>query len=926
MIVISAHNAQSQIVRFKLNLLIQNNGTGSTFGQNTLVFGVHERATYCLDLNDTLKDFSDGGSLVESELPPPPPTEIFDVRFIDPRGASECLGQGTAGNIHRFTDTTQIDTFQIRLQAGNGGYPLTFRWSPNFRFYCDSMRLKDLFGGFLVNVNMLTDSMYVLTNTLVDKLNIYMYGPKVPPQPPSAPQLSSPSDGATNQPASVTLTWQVSSGATLYRVQVSTDSTFAAVFYEDTAASTSENVSNLSPLTTYFWRVSASNQFGTSNYSAPFRFTTRLFPPSAPTLVSPPDGASNVSVSPTLLWNRATLATSYHVQVARDQSFAMIVTDADVSDTLLQVGPLENCVSYYWRVRASNDAGAGAYSTARIFTVAAAIPNAPVLVSPTNGATGVSERPTLVWRGDACTQSFTLQVDTSTAFSSPIVAITTSETTYTFQFSLSALTQYYWRVRSSNTLGSSSYTMNSFTTTDIVTPQTPRPDSPHNGATEVPLTPTLQWHRVPQVEHFHLQVARDSQYNVLIVNDSLLRDTFATIGPLLSGTKFYWHIRAKNAAGASPFSESFTFTTLVVAPAAPFLISPPNGTNPAPIRPTLEWNLSYGATSYRLQVARDSSFTQRVFDDSTIMVPSWEVGPLTGGTIYYWRVNAKNSAGVSPFSETWWFKTTYTGVANWIIPLSVRESGFARDTVYFGVNPSATYGIDPSLGEYELPPATPGFFDVRFVDIPSRPAMLGEGVRLNLLPFRTYTQVDSFKLTFQPGNGSYPFTISWPRDFVKEICDSMLIIDEFNGFAVRVRMDNASSVQVTNTSISSLVIIKWGSIPLLVDVNRTEKKVPSGYTLYPNFPNPFNPTTEISFSAEHDAYITLAVYDVLGQEVVSLVQGFYRAGSYSVRWNGRTQRGEEVPSGVYFARLTAQSTSEFGKNAYITAQRMVLMK
>lgn len=923
---LAPNNVQSQTIRNKLNIIINNNGSGSTFGLDTLVFGIHDSATYCLDTM-VLSGFSDGGSVTEGELPPPPPTEIFDVRFVDPRGFNEmCMGQGLSVNIHKFSDTMQVDTFQIMMQQGLGGYPLRLKWSSLLRYYADSMWLKDLFGGFLVNVNMLAETTTVISNSAINQVRIYMYGPKQPPPPPVTPVLSSPANGAVDQASSVTLTWQSSAGALQYRLQMSLDSAFSSLFYTATTTSTSETVSNLEPLTTYYWRVSALNQFGSSSFSTPFRFTTRLFPPVTPTPISPADGAVDVPSSPTLQWSGVSHATSYHVQVAKEESFASLVVDTDATDTLLQVGPLENCVTHYWRVRAANAAGASAYSSPRSFTVISAIPSAPTLVSPADNASGVTERPTLLWNRNACAQSYRLQVDTNASFTAPIVNTTTSDTTFRFQFSLLPLTRYYWRVNGTNQLGTGAYAMRSFTTTDIVTPQMPVLASPSNGATEVSLTPTLQWTRVPQVEYFHVQVARDSLYNVVVYNDSLVADTFATVGPLPSSAKFYWRVRAKNAAGSSAFTESFTFTTIVVPPRAPFLISPANGAYPVSRLLTLEWDIPYGATSYRLQVARDSQFTVMAFDDSTIEISSWRVGPLQEGTVHYWRVQARNSAGVSPFSEIWSFRTTYSSPANWLIPLAVRETGQARDTVYFGVNPSASYGIDPSLGEYELPPSTPGFFDVRFVDIPSRPGLLGEGVRTNVLPFTRYEQVDTFKITFQPGMGTYPIDISWPQNFIRQICDSMLMIDEFNGFAVKVRMDQLSSVRVSNTSISSLMIIKWGSIPLISDVRRNNEILPNGYVLYPNYPNPFNPSTVIPFATEDNAFITIAVYDVLGKHVISLVQGLYSQGQYTVAWDARDERNERVPSGVYFVRMTARSTVDGKTETYSSTQRMLFLK
>ncbi|MBZ0268295.1 T9SS type A sorting domain-containing protein [bacterium] len=82
-----------------------------------------------------------------------------------------------------------------------------------------------------------------------------------------------------------------------------------------------------------------------------------------------------------------------------------------------------------------------------------------------------------------------------------------------------------------------------------------------------------------------------------------------------------------------------------------------------------------------------------------------------------------------------------------------------------------------------------------------------------------------------------------------------------------------------------------------------------------NTPNPFRATTDIAFSLEANAAVTLDIYDLQGRRVRSLVDGdTYEAGrSHRVSWDGRTQGGERVPGGVYFARITADGRTETRK-------------
>lgn len=93
---------------------------------------------------------------------------------------------------------------------------------------------------------------------------------------------------------------------------------------------------------------------------------------------------------------------------------------------------------------------------------------------------------------------------------------------------------------------------------------------------------------------------------------------------------------------------------------------------------------------------------------------------------------------------------------------------------------------------------------------------------------------------------------------------------------------------------------------------------PKPVTLYQNFPNPFNPSTTISFFIPDRASINLDIFDVKGRRVKTLIDEIKPAGRYNAEWNGRNSRGNPVSSGVYYYRLTA------GKN--IITKKLVLMR
>jgi chitinase len=81
--------------------------------------------------------------------------------------------------------------------------------------------------------------------------------------------------------------------------------------------------------------------------------------------------------------------------------------------------------------------------------------------------------------------------------------------------------------------------------------------------------------------------------------------------------------------------------------------------------------------------------------------------------------------------------------------------------------------------------------------------------------------------------------------------------------------------------------------------------VPKDYSLSQNFPNPFNPLTRIEYALPVPANVTLKIYNLWGQEVVTLVGGSHAAGSFQAIWDGRNAFGELVGTGIYFYRLQA---------------------
>lgn len=138
--------------------------------------------------------------------------------------------------------------------------------------------------------------------------------------------------------------------------------------------------------------------------------------------------------------------------------------------------------------------------------------------------------------------------------------------------------------------------------------------------------------------------------------------------------------------------------------------------------------------------------------------------------------------------------------------------------------------------------------------------------------------------------------------------------------SISVNFDAAGLPAGTYTSRISVTHNANGSpyqIPVTLDVilaaDDPSKLLPTTFALNGNFPNPFNSSTEISFDVPKAALLTLTLYNIIGQEVVTLVNQTVDAGRHTVSWDGKDARGLDSGTGIYLVRMTADGQSFTGK-------------
>lgn len=476
----------------------------------------------------------------------------------------------------------------------------------------------------------------------------------------AGPELVLPANGSNNQPTTVTLEWKPTLSALSYHVQVATDVNFSSIVREQTdVTTTSLTIESLDRNRTYFWRVRSRLLLFTSDWSSIWNFTTVPNPPSVPQLVTPLSGQMNVPISVHLAWKKVSSAASYHLQLSAKQDFSSFtINNASVPDTVYYAESLKDSTTYYWRVAATNAGGKSGWSSVWAFTTQKADQSIPTPLYPPPGFILDSNVVILTWNAVANAQSYWLQIANDSGFNSIVYSDSTIGSTSKKISGLLGSTVYYWRVSSNQPQTERQWSQpSSFTTGSASSSAGPSLIAPPDNSTNQPTTLTLSWNSDAGAMSYHVQVADNQNFSPLKFENSSLTNTSVQISALNYATQYYWRVRSNYLLVSSDWSSVWKFTTMPQPLSAPLLVSPANNAVDQPVIITLQWSLSSGATRYHVQVATDSSFSTLIENDSTLTSASKEIRSLSINQMYYWRVRAGNSAGWSPYSPYWTFRT-----------------------------------------------------------------------------------------------------------------------------------------------------------------------------------------------------------------------------------------------------------------------------
>ena len=193
----------------------------------------------------------------------------------------------------------------------------------------------------------------------------------------------------------------------------------------------------------------------------------------------------------------------------------------------------------------------------------------------------------------------------------------------------------------------------------------------------------------------------------------------------------------------------------------------------------------------------------------------------------------------------------------------------------------------------------------------------------------------SFKVAFQYHDcgGEWGYGVAIDNIAIKEGDDfTWLTVSPYKGTAVAIgNLNDSISVQIgvygtdDNFTIAEDIVIASDNSELTVQIGvgvevaiDESGLTPFEFALHQNYPNPFNPETNIQFDVAENSDVNVSIFNIMGQKVATLVNGNMDAGIYHIKWNGLSDKGIALPSGMYFYKMKSSE--------YQSVKKLVLVK
>ncbi|KQY47509.1 Ig-like domain-containing protein [Cellulomonas sp. Root137] len=512
---------------------------------------------------------------------------------------------------------------------------------------------------------------FVAVNVLaVGLLSAVGVAPAAAVAPTDPPVLTAPADG----PGNPVLAWDAVPGATTYRVEVSTSSTFATagrIYLTDTYALHATPPTDL-PLGTIYWRVAALTGADLGPWASDEFTKTSATAPSA---VSPADLASLAypDETPTLRWSVLTGVKGYEVELDDEDGFVAAQSFSTANTSLALTTPLTLGKSWYWRVRgvSATTGVTTAWSTPRSFTVVWG----DALGQPTLlGAGEVNEQFNEIqdikftWTPVRGAKAYLLQVSPNGDFANNIKDSVVVRGTQYSPAATYVAGGYYWRVQAIASATGATGQAGPWSAVGQFQrgwSDKPVPLRPIGGAEVSASSFRLAWDGVAHAAYYEVSISTDPNFSSGVTTCQTLHTSLtphavtttpkpsATVGADCTfepnpGAVYYWRVRAMDTPpstttpvqGVYSNRESFTFDQAVVRP-----ISPVN--NVTVTAPVLSWTPLAGYHRYQVTLIKDGVGSQKTV--GTTSATTWSPTNVNdtnlGAGTYEWWVQGVSADG-----------------------------------------------------------------------------------------------------------------------------------------------------------------------------------------------------------------------------------------------------------------------------------------
>lgn len=280
---------------------------------------------------------------------------------------------------------------------------------------------------------------------------------------------------------------------------------------------------------------------------------------SPPSLTFPADSAKSVVINPLFTWSAVPSATLYRILISTDSNFVAGVTNVTSGTNSYQSANLSYNTTYYWKVSATVSSVATAYSPFRTFKVKL---NTPSLSTPAAGAPGIATNVTLTWTAVTGANNYTLQVSTTSDFSSFVYNQSNLTAVSQAMSGLLNYQVYYWRVQATTTDGNTGDFTASRSFTTIQAP--PALTTPANNSVSYPFAKvTYTWGSVVSAASYDIQICKSNTFSTadLKTYSAITSTTYTPADYLDFNMQYYWRVRVKVGTIYSDYSSAYTFTT-----------------------------------------------------------------------------------------------------------------------------------------------------------------------------------------------------------------------------------------------------------------------------------------------------------------------------------------------------------------------------